>query len=664
MYKTNIQTLNLFKNLDVINNVDICDILENKNTRLIEECVYFKTHFDNATVNELLDQMVLVECNKIVFNNKNIDIVLEWSDFMNRTKYLSDVFKYYVNKMSSDKTSFLHLKKVNIFYKEYVKCFDEQNMLININKHDIEYIIDLLNMINQFIMLRISLNDETIFPNSKKDLFVNSIVDFEIKYTKYLHKMILKNKNEITVELLNVIKHVKNIANNKIDLFVDEYEKLLVNRLIKNVRCYTREKKIIVKIGLTHSSYLMKKKLKKLDKYFVDVSASSQIVNKHNRENYGGPNIYPIILKMNAWPKMKIKSSHVDLNFIFKFDSIAKYIKSFNDTYKTRHPKRELMWDFNKGTAKMNFDGLDKKYTLIVTTIQMFVLFAIEKQNNSTFQDLIIETGMRKSKLSELLSVLCTSGIINIIDDKYNINGQYTNKNDIVYLLKSTLNTNTKISVKDKKNEIINVIKNLLETENSIHENKLLQLIQPNVKFDIEYEFMNSIIMQMLSKKIIVRSGANYTLSDSKHKFKMVLNQLNISFKIDTTDNQQINTTDNQQINTTDNQQIDTTDNQQINTTDNQQIDSDDQPIDTIDDQQIDSDDQPIDTIDDQQIDSDDQPIDTIDDQQIDSDDQPIDTIDDQQIDATDDQQIDITDNQQIDITDNQQINTTENDTN
>lgn len=120
------------------------------------------------------------------------------------------------------------------------------------------------------------------------------------------------------------------------------------------------------------------------------------------------------VLTGGCWPEFPTMKA-------FSFPpQIKKFVETFESYYKTKHnDSRFLTWIINEGNAEISANfGENRKFQLIVTNIQLALLFNLSANKNKTFEMLISELGVPKIALTNALENLINLKIIIKFDEE------------------------------------------------------------------------------------------------------------------------------------------------------------------------------------------------------------------------------------------------------
>lgn len=483
-YTKSIDKYNVFKNKN--NEQPITEF--NKNKRLEQDYIYFCSDFDN---NKLLSKQIMKHINK--YSNDewtSTSIVNVWLDYNESTNYLNDIFNHYIRKQDA---LYFNVLKVQAFYNKFITM----NTNILITSDDINVNFQHIDMINQFVMVKIAKPSINMMYVPNIYGFVDSIKDFEIKYVRYLDNLI-KTKTELSKNPITICKYTKYINKYKLVNFANEYARLLVKRLQHDSTNISTER--IMWKTLCSISKNVYRCMHNMKKYFEDIAHCTNIVKMYNVTNK--TEFYPTIYKKNMW---SVTSSNVHVVKQPYIPVIMQnYIGPFTELYSNVYNKRKLEL-FNESNshhyATISFEGLNKTYKLHINANQMLILMIIDEFLEINIKDIVTKLNMKWSMVSDIISVLVQSQVIVKHAHIYKINKEYTHICEDVILYKLTVNNNIKLSLDDKKEQIIKSI--IMVAQEPIYEHKLFDSVQQNVDFDIEYEYLNSITMFMIYKKMI-----------------------------------------------------------------------------------------------------------------------------------------------------------------
>jgi len=258
-------------------------------------------------------------------------------------------------------------------------------------------------------------------------------------YCDFEFKIGMKGANDTSIEeKINNIINLFKCLNNKM-IFQFEYAKKLSERLLSGrTQSMYGENLIITKLkaeqGLTFVS--------KMTSMMQDLDSSKNTMDAYRLQKHKG---FPLegvqfncqILRNGAWEIEKTKFDKFNLPKTIKF-----YIEDFEKFYLSKQKTHKLMWVYGLGTVDIKFNYLKKPYQSTSTTVQLGILFILEKAAESNTQ-LTIEEITGKLAYNPNLIVHEVSGFI--------FNPSFNPKKDIkVGIISTDCTKETELNLKSK----------------------------------------------------------------------------------------------------------------------------------------------------------------------------------------------------------------------
>jgi len=412
---------------------------------------------------------------------KNEEIIQQYNEVIKKEEFTIDLIEKLINNYSK--------------YDEFINTVLEKDT--NFNK----------SIINSFVYI---LNKEVLNYNISEllSLYCHLILKKNNKIEDY----ILKNK-------INIIMHFFSYINDK-DIFKDKYIYYFSKRLLGNKLCNEElEKNIISKLKLECGSGFTSS----IEGMYNDIKIGKKSLIKYE-------NTYPIdfnvqILTLGYWPSL--------LNINIKLPNLLNEYKNlFTNDYKKEKSSRKIIWDYSLSNNELTMKINDKKYILVLNTMQICLLFLFNNTNEKLIFDEIYnklkininnDKKYTESVLKKLLhSLSCGKNKILIKDpkskkisknDKFIINSQFKSKSKYIKIplasLEKSQKNNNQIDF-SRKLSIEACIVRIMKSRKELEHNQLIStVIQQITLFKPEIKDIKKSIECLIDKEYIERNNKN-----------------------------------------------------------------------------------------------------------------------------------------------------------
>lgn len=221
------------------------------------------------------------------------------------------------------------------------------------------------------------------------------------------------SEEEIELSLSSISKFFQYLYHR--DAFLQEYTKYLCSRLLNDSSLSSEsEKEMLTKLKTECGQSALTKIIKMREDIDESKSTTEEYLNYCNLHKKSLTFSFNLkVLTGGCWPEFPTLKG-------FSFPpEIKMLIETFESYYKGKHnDSRFLTWIVNEGNAELSANfGENRKFQLIVTNIQMAVLFHLSANKNKTFEMLMNELRVPKIALTNALDNLINLKIILKFDE-------------------------------------------------------------------------------------------------------------------------------------------------------------------------------------------------------------------------------------------------------
>lgn len=111
------------------------------------------------------------------------------------------------------------------------------------------------------------------------------------------------------------------------------------------------------------------------------------------------------ILTQGCWPESDVKKSRIP-------DELEPCQKSFEKFYQMKYPGKVLSWTMSLGDCEMIGTFDKKKYTLVLSNVQLAILLLFNKRKEMKYEEIKHISGINESDLEPNLLAICTKNEI------------------------------------------------------------------------------------------------------------------------------------------------------------------------------------------------------------------------------------------------------------
>jgi hypothetical protein len=434
-------------------------------------------------------------------------------------------------------SAIINIKIDNKYLIEYIINSINFN---NLNPSNMFMIIELFDYYRKFITLR---NYNLFKFNNIDDKLINKINESDNlpeTLAKFIDLNILKivQNKDLEDSLMHIICktiYVLKICDIKhINKFIDYMNKYLSYRILSNktTKHINIEKQLIDTLDNLFNVSTM---YKIIDEHYSNIKNYKNYLNlkvdiislKYNNVNFHRKAFNPCVYNANLHSTLNNNEIH------FNLPSKAEiYTNSYQKLFEGSYINKKLIWKYDTGKVKISFQGIDQKYNLLMSTVQMIVLLMIEEKNNISFDELQIIINIDESLLKFILNSLLKITLISLNNHKYKINNEFifdhNNINCIKYMkncppIKHNHVIKKKVyTFEDKKYVMIKWLLELFKHTNSVSGNFIKEYMN-NLLLDFKFNDneLNTVIIFLLEYNIIkINSDMTYTFIDSSDKIE------------------------------------------------------------------------------------------------------------------------------------------------
>ena len=570
---TNIRKRNLFKNIGdddnyfqemenlvvkQLHNV-VNDPENNTGSQLVNEYIYFLTNLNLSTLRNILVNFFSTICKdykqevekSISTGNMNIKYLTNiWKKYIAITTKLHSILWYFNKRFvnNSNNMSFINIIRYFIFYKDvinqeyngkYLLCHISDSIK-SISPPEIFNIIDFFDIYRCFTNLKPIIKNDSLFNEQVDNIIIKKINECEHfcdNFAKFMDAHIRRMKPETRDDIYKLILkalYITKYIQDK-DILHTYITKYLSFRLLSfSSDDIEFESNIIFKMTELYDSNFTNYMTKILDdikisRYFNDKYQNSVIKiasEKYKRFTVDKEMLSKFntnILKMFFWKN--VNQDEVKFKIPIEADI---YIEIFEKFYKNHFENRKLIWKFDMGDAIISFPGLDKKYKLHTSTLQMFVMMYLN-EDELTAQQISDKSEMKYELVEFILNGFVQSGTVTKYKNKkeelvYKHNELFSYDRENVSLLRYMKGAPKANSVKkvveqpkvltfnDKCNEISKLVIIFLEGKEKVIDKELFKYLKTNLTFDFSINEINSLLVQFLSKGTLCRTKENHNI--------------------------------------------------------------------------------------------------------------------------------------------------------
>lgn len=455
----------------------ILDLVNSKSLTVNDFMMRYETHM--KSINDLKSSLWYLNRN-IIGTNDTKYLVSRWNsifhDILIRHQYQHDgkdkqLFELLISHLDGDKLDFESLLPVFKMYLYYKDFFPDMEPFLE--------------------------------STGSNQLFVKQMI-------LYIHdnlNMLIDNKNKDTIKrnILNIIELASSFKEK--DIFYQYYQAYLEERLLGSFDMET-EKLVIQKFKRVQSLSTENNIIQTMQYRIEDIETS--LINKDTYDNLNVKidpakhknldiskinrrKVNPRTLRFYAWNDCK-SSDVVSYNVPIELEI---YIDIYNAYYKKKYEFRELVWNFDLGTAEVKAKFGDKTYTIKLATSQLFLLMQFTEQPKMSARELANRMNISLQKLQPLLNTFLKGKILMrdtssktnpdmMIWYNHNFN-HHQSEFSLVSLLKKQENEKTDEIVKDnfacgRKNIVKAVIVHTMKQRNKLVYEELLAIVEHQCK--------------------------------------------------------------------------------------------------------------------------------------------------------------------------------------
>lgn len=497
---------------------DVPEFLAHVDRRLEEESQRIHHYLDHTTRKPLIacveKQLLEVHIGSIL--QKGLDNLLD----ANRSTDLSLLYSLFMRTKSG-------LFELCQYFSAYIK---KTGTIIVINpekdKTMVQELLDFKDKMDNILTQCFGSNDR--FFNTLKEAFENFINKRLNKpaelVAKYVDNKLRAGNKEATEEelerLLDKIMVIFRFIHGK-DVFEAFYKKDLAKRLLVGKSASVdAEKSMLSKLKQECGGAFTSK----LEGMFKDMELSKDIMiafkqHMQHQQVPGNIDLTVNILTMGYWPTYTPMDVHLSPEMV-KLQGI------FKTFYLGKHSGRKLQWQPNLGhcVVKAQFKGVVKE--LQVSLFQTLVLVLFNEQDEVTFEEIVLATGIEDSELRRTLQSLAC-GKARVIQkipkgrevedgDKFVFNADFKNKLFRIKInqiqMKETVEeqANTQERVfQDRQYQIDAAIVRIMKMRKTLTHNLLVSELYNQLKFPVKPSDLKKRIESLIDRDYMERDKDN-----------------------------------------------------------------------------------------------------------------------------------------------------------
>ena len=405
-------------------------------------------------------------------------------------------FNQFVNLINNSLKKILNIIKNDDFMIEVKK-----NVTLYLSNNNIDYVDD--EIFKEFL---------NVLSISKRENIIDSyylLIFEDEKIILLLLDFIDNYINDNNIFIKNIISLLSNIKNK--DIFIDNYHKLLIKRLLSGQTNFILEKIIIDELLVVFG----KKASFKIEKVINDY------INSYNDvQNYKVNNSIIFNNITTSYSNWNINYSQGYVNFDSNKSNLSKLIMNYDNYYdKIYSNKRKLIWLLQYGEVNVTFLG---SIELKLLPIQLLVLELFDKIEIIKLND------VKKSKFfsnysdkfkDNIINSLITGGILILKEDNLNLSSSIDIEIDYINIfinseLYNRENTfvNTAYEIAHNRDDIIKTIINHSLKLESKNREDLYDIVKRDIKlFEVDEELFTRSIDSMIKFDYIKYEDDIYT---------------------------------------------------------------------------------------------------------------------------------------------------------
>jgi hypothetical protein len=440
-----------------------------------------------------------------------------WSSFIKIMNFCSSLELYYLIEYNKNILKTIIATDLNHSFTNQVFVF----IILQEEKH--KNLTNLINFIKCFQTIH-----ELVLPSGNSRDKINAKIS-EIFSNEDSQNVLLEtiNKTILTEKinnLYNILYFCSNIKNK--DIFIEKYNRMLINRLIHKPNIYIERKyyevlynifgdKLLYKTNkiLTDIEYTIEDK-GNFNKLSDNIIKENKIFQDSIGYNYNIVTVMNVVTSSyNNWD-INYSEGIIPNEFLKKYNNdyiLLNMMYVYSEFYKLRYEnKRKLNWYPHFGEIVFDFNEIEFK----MLPIQFILLEHIYKVTIISKNDLInfqIFSGYNEHFKKSIVSSLLLGGIIILEDDniKINSNTHYIATNYIELFFTSSnyvdiWNVNREKELILSREEVLSSWINHFLKKESLEKIQLMSKIKKSMDlFEFTIDFLDIVIIDMINKKYI-----------------------------------------------------------------------------------------------------------------------------------------------------------------
>ncbi len=478
----------------------------------------FNLAFNNILIGTYVDT-IINDFIKYVINDDSLNYNIIYT-LINRLGSGSDristaLEKYIITSCNNNlkQISEEEINKPNVYFKNIIATYHYFDNIIKKNfNSDMRFIKSLAsaftNIVNENIIIS---NNPKIAPSGKGAEFIAKYTDIVLKKSNTEHD------NDTIDTAINDIATVFKYIKDK-DIFQKFYHKFLASRLIYNSSfSEDAEKSMIVCFKNECGTEFIIKFQRMID----DMNVSKNLLGQFKAISESSKiNFNPYVLTSGSWPFKQTFNINLP-------DVLNKLTDNFITFYNATHQNRKLTWlhNISKGELVFKPNGVNTKYILSASTIQIAILYCFNDMTNMNLQSIKDIIGVDETIIKANMDILVKSKIMKQKDDDYIINDKYNNKKthvkiDVAIKIdndKEQESTKREIDA-DRKFIIDACIVRIMKTRKDMDHMPLVDevITQLNNKFKPDIKMIKACIESLIDREYMKR------VQDSRNKYQYV----------------------------------------------------------------------------------------------------------------------------------------------
>ena len=440
-----------------------------------------------------------------------------WSSFIKIMNFCSSLELYYLIEYNKNILKTIIATDLNHSFTNQVFVF----IILQEEKH--KNLTNLINFIKCFQTIH-----ELVLPSGNSRDKINAKIS-EIFSNEDSQNVLLEtiNKTILTEKinnLYNILYFCSNIKNK--DIFIEKYNRMLINRLIHKPNIYIERKyyevlynifgdKLLYKTNkiLTDIEYTIEDK-GNFNKLSDNIIKENKIFQDSIGYNYNIVTVMNVVTSSyNNWD-INYSEGIIPNEFLKKYNNdyiLLNMMYVYSEFYKLRYEnKRKLNWYPHFGEIVFDFNEIEFK----MLPIQFILLEHIYKVTIISKNELInfqIFSGYNENFKKSIVSSLLLGGIIILEDDniKINSNTHYIATNYIELFFTSSnyvdiWNVNREKELILSREEVLSSWINHFLKKESLEKIQLMSKIKKSMDlFEFTIDFLDIVIIDMINKKYI-----------------------------------------------------------------------------------------------------------------------------------------------------------------